>query len=632
MAFIQKFFTGYQGYGNGETRVGELNRLWYDSISNSIRIGDGTSGGKLVSGAAVSEGISPPVNPLSGAMWWNTTDGNLYIYYNDQWVPATTVNIPIATDSTLGGITVGDNLTIDVHGSLNVPTASAGTSGIINPGAGFLVDGSGTLTLNAGPAFYLDETNMFRLRAGTDTQIGGVKSGNGIIIASDGTINLDTEGLSFAFGDFYAFTNLGPSDGACLSSVNADQDVNIVSNGLGSVNIVGEFNIHKTNTDLETSLSARPIFAITSDGFTKINVPELTVGDSGLLINGNGADPFPTTVNGVTLRTVGNDGLSNTIAFDAHGTGVFPSVSLRCTRGTGNIPTAIQSGDTIGRIAAVGFGSTTFSTDPATGRAVTDIRFIATENYTDVRSGSKIEFYTSPTGGTVRTLSATILPTGITATTFTGNLTGNVTGNVTGNADTVTNGVYTTDTGTVTNTMLAGSIDNNKLANSTISGIALGSNLAALTAGTYLTSAGTYTGATARTFAVDATTDATASKVVARDSNGLITAQNYKGNSRDAGTLGAGSTLTINYATDHHVYVNITGAITIAHTNITAGRNVKVVIVNATGGNLAVTTGVSDINTTGNNSSANLNSNRMGVYEFISFGTTTTTLFASVNK
>ena len=50
----------------------------------------------------------------------------------------------------------------------------------------------------------------------------------------------------------------------------------------------------------------------------------------------------------------------------------------------------------------------------------------------------------------------------VTATTFTGNLTGDVTGNVSGNAGTVTNGVYTTDTGTVTNTMLAGSISNNK--------------------------------------------------------------------------------------------------------------------------------------------------------------------------
>jgi len=51
--------------------------------------------------------------------------------------------------------------------------------------------------------------------------------------------------------------------------------------------------------------------------------------------------------------------------------------------------------------------------------------------------------------------SPTITGTGAIAGTFTGNLTGNVTGNVTGSAGTVTNGVYTTDTGTVTSTMIA---------------------------------------------------------------------------------------------------------------------------------------------------------------------------------
>jgi hypothetical protein len=47
--------------------------------------------------------------------------------------------------------------------------------------------------------------------------------------------------------------------------------------------------------------------------------------------------------------------------------------------------------------------------------------------------------------------------------TFTGTVTGTFVGNLTGNADTVTNGVYTTDTGTVTNAMLAGSISTSKI-------------------------------------------------------------------------------------------------------------------------------------------------------------------------
>jgi hypothetical protein len=67
------------------------------------------------------------------------------------------------------------------------------------------------------------------------------------------------------------------------------------------------------------------------------------------------------------------------------------------------------------------------------------------------------------------------------------------------------------------------SIPNGALDNSTISGISLGSNLATLTRGTYLTGSD-YNGSTARTWAVDATSANTASKVVARDGSGNFSA------------------------------------------------------------------------------------------------------------
>ena len=67
---------------------------------------------------------------------------------------------------------------------------------------------------------------------------------------------------------------------------------------------------------------------------------------------------------------------------------------------------------------------------------------------TSTGSGANV-LGTSPT-----IASPTITGTGAIAGTFTGNLTGNVTGTVSGNAGTVTNGVYTTDTGTVTSTMI----------------------------------------------------------------------------------------------------------------------------------------------------------------------------------
>jgi hypothetical protein len=60
-----------------------------------------------------------------------------------------------------------------------------------------------------------------------------------------------------------------------------------------------------------------------------------------------------------------------------------------------------------------------------------------------------------------------------------------------------------------------------------------------LTAGTYLTSGGTFDGSTARTFAVDATSDNTASKVVARDGSG-----NFSAGTITASLTGNASTAT----------------------------------------------------------------------------------------
>jgi hypothetical protein len=68
------------------------------------------------------------------------------------------------------------------------------------------------------------------------------------------------------------------------------------------------------------------------------------------------------------------------------------------------------------------------------------------------------------------TLAATVLNSSLTSVGTLTNLTvtNTISGSINGNAATVSNGVYTTDTGTVTNTMLAGSIANNKLSNNSV--------------------------------------------------------------------------------------------------------------------------------------------------------------------
>jgi hypothetical protein len=122
----------------------------------------------------------------------------------------------------------------------------------------------------------------------------------------------------------------------------------------------------------------------------------------------------------------------------------------------------------------------------------------------------------------------------------------------TGNAATVTNGVYTTDTGTVTNTMLAGSIANNKLANSSITvngtSISLGSSATVTAAADTLTGTTLASGVTASSLtSVGTLTSLTSSGLVRFNSTGVGASYNAAGNSVNiGGVLGVASNIYAN--------------------------------------------------------------------------------------
>lgn len=464
-----------------------------------------------------------------------------------------------------------------------------------------------TFVANDGKLFYDEATGQLRLGDGhtpgglpipftiaTDTVVGGIKAGPGVIINSEGQIIIDSTGLEFSFGDFQGDIGTYPADYfelerqskdyAVLNSIKSNEDIVVATNGTGAVRIVGDFSVRRANGSLTGALEEQPIFRVKSDGQVQMLVPgaDSTQGAVGIVGGLDGVFQAPVNT-GVMLHVTGiagTPGIPSRIYNDAQN--AFSAYVARRYNGTSAAPTAVFDGEEIMRLSGTAHNGTEI---PGSGNQ--RIVYKALGNQTPTNQGGTMEFWATALNTTTLTKIATVDSTGITLES------GKVlTGNVTGTATRVSQ---------------------------------------ALTIGTHLTGT-SYDGSSAVTIATDATTTATANVLVARDSNGLITAQNYKGNTRDAGTLTAGATLTINYATDHHVLVNITGAITIAHQNITAGRNVKVVVINATGGNLAVNTGLADINTTGNNAAANLNARRMGTYEFISFGTTTTTLYASINK
>jgi hypothetical protein len=276
------------------------------------------------------------------------------------------------------------------------------------------------------------------INAATETTIGGIKAGPGVVVASDGTLSLDSTGIPFNFGDFYAFTNEGDQDGACLSSINLDQDVNIVSNGEGSINVIGEFHIHTTNNNVNEALTNDPVFSVDSEGDTSLrtlNVVNKT--DLGLMaplnvtINADGLTKTPTVISGSVAQFTGRDNRTALLVLDTYGLDSTSSLTggeftFRAGRGTNASTSAVQSGDRLGRITAAGWASNGYG-----GIGVGGISILANENYTPTARGSRVEIYVTQNGTITPATVATIDSTGITMAS------GKVlTGNVTGNAST----------------------------------------------------------------------------------------------------------------------------------------------------------------------------------------------------
>lgn len=303
----------------------------------------------------------------------------------------------------------------------NLALVSTGTTAPLNPISGELWYNPTTKEIKA----YYNGSFRGTINVATTTTVGGIKAGPGVIIASDGSLSLDSSGIPFNFGDFYAFTNIGPSDGACLSSINLNQDINIVSNGTGTINVVGDFKIHKTDVDLETALQTPPAFSVSRTGITKILVPNTITSSGGVEIVGNSTGTFQTPVNtGVILHVTGNDpdGVATPSRIYNDGVTGYSGWIGRRYNGTAAAPTAVLNNDEVMRV-----GANAYKTGGWDSVGGANIRFVATNNQSTSTQGMKIDFYSTPQGtGTTGIVKVMTVDgsNGVTATRFNGPLTG----------------------------------------------------------------------------------------------------------------------------------------------------------------------------------------------------------------
>jgi hypothetical protein len=101
---------------------------------------------------------------------------------------------------------------------------------------------------------------------------------------------------------------------------------------------------------------------------------------------------------GYMIHISGKTDIPSRIVTDSYGIGSYAVYAARTARGNVTNPSAVQTGDIIGRFSAGGYGTTKFQS-LGTGR----IDFIASENYTDANTGSQIKFWNCPLGSNTLT-------------------------------------------------------------------------------------------------------------------------------------------------------------------------------------------------------------------------------------
>lgn len=303
------------------------------------------------------------------------------------------------------------------------PATESAIGGII-PGPGFTVETDGTLGLNAGPSFYLDETDTFRLRPGSADLIGGIKAGPGVAIDPDGTLFIDSSGVPFTFGDFTGLVGQYSSntDYALLGSINEDEDIVIASNGQGGIKVVGEFRIYSPNGTVTNALeNSEPYFQVKRDGQVQILVPLADTTEGGVEIIGSelGTSLQP-GIAGTMLHLTGNANLPTRVYHDS--LGEYSSYVFRRYNGSVISPTQVLADEAIGRI------NFTAATNAGMGNvASAQIRVNATEDQTTTAQGSEILLFVTPEGSSAsnRISALEVRASGITSSVgFIGNLTG----------------------------------------------------------------------------------------------------------------------------------------------------------------------------------------------------------------
>jgi hypothetical protein len=370
------------------------------------------------------------------------------------------------------------------HTSSNITDFNSSVSGLLNVKS--LVQGSGIGIVNNAGAQTISITGI---PSSLITDLGNIATTQvvgrtGVALSYDSVSDImyiDTTGVSFN-GHTHTWSNI--TDASTKATLTELSYLSGVVPGTVSASRALIVDGSKNLTGINTLITASDVTVggnLTVQGTTTtVNSTTVDIGDNIIKVNTSGLSTGGMEVyTGSTTQSVLWNNTSNRWEFS--GGNVYTSGNFigslsgnasTVTNGvyttdTGTVTSTMIANDTIvnadiNSSAAIAYSKLNLSTsivnaDIATSAAIADTKLDT------ISTAGKVS--NSATTATSSNTSSAIV-----SRDSSGNFTaGTITASLNGNASSVTNGVYTTDTGTVTNTMLAGSIANSKLTNSSIS-------------------------------------------------------------------------------------------------------------------------------------------------------------------
>jgi hypothetical protein len=225
-----------------------------------------------------------------------------------------------------------------------------------------------------------------------DITTGNLRISDGV---TPGGLALALSTSTFNAGDFKFVSNT-------VSMALTNENMNLLANGTGTVNVVGPLNLFGA-----AGLTSQSYFSATAQGQIKIVDLLPTSYQASLTVTGSSDGTFVTPQNlGVMIQISGDPGQPSRIYND--GNSNYAGFFGRRFNGSTTAPTQVVNTQEIFRLGATPYTNTGF---PSVSTA--RISFLATENQTSTAQGNQIVFSTVAIGSTTVTPIATIDSNGI---------------------------------------------------------------------------------------------------------------------------------------------------------------------------------------------------------------------------